>query len=65
MTCSDVREAVAALGQDLAVPDHHHHRARDVAARPPTDYALPGIYESDRVQFNEAKICSSDGITCW
>lgn len=33
-------------------------------AQAPTDYALPGVYESGRVQFDNNKICSSDGITC-
>lgn len=34
------------------------------SAKPPTDYALPGVNEAGRVQFDQNKICASDGIVC-
>ena len=34
------------------------------SASPPTDYSLPGIANYGRVQFDEMKICGSDGIVC-
>ncbi|AXK43553.1 RHS repeat-associated core domain-containing protein [Erythrobacter aureus] len=56
--------AVNSNSAAMGVAERSTSISRGEPARAPTDYALPGVNESGRVQFNEAKICASDGIKC-
>ena len=56
--------AVNSNSAAMGVAERSTSISRGDPARAPNDYALPGVSESGRVQFDEAKICASDGIKC-